>query len=85
MPTCDVFNGLFPLDAQNKIQLLSGVLLFMASLFIGFLVEKYVTCQSLAMPTRASIVLNTERVQFVLQNCEILYSVPDLYDKNSAS
>ena len=57
----------------------------MASLFIGFLVEKYVTCQSLAMPTRASIVLNTERVQFVLQNCEILHSVPDLYDKNSAS
>ena len=36
----------FPLDVQHEIQLLSGVLLFVASLFIGFLVEKYVTCQS---------------------------------------
>ena len=34
MSTCDVFNCLFPLDVQNEIQLL-----FMASLFIGFLVE----------------------------------------------
>ena len=25
VPTCDVFNGLFPLDVQNKIQLLSRV------------------------------------------------------------
>ena len=39
----DVFNRLFPLDVQKEIQLLSGV---MASLFIGFLVEKYATCQS---------------------------------------
>ena len=41
MSTCDVFNFLFPLDAQNEIQILSGVfcLIFMASLFIGFLVE----------------------------------------------
>ena len=45
--TCDVFNCLFPLDVQNEIQLLSrSLLLFMASLFIGFLVEKYVACQS---------------------------------------
>ena len=41
--TCDVFNCLFPLDVQNEIQLLSGVLLFMAS---WLMVEKYVTCQS---------------------------------------
>ena len=35
-------------DVQNEIQLLyiRSLLLFMASLFIGFLVEKYVTCQS---------------------------------------
>ena len=43
--TCDVFNCLFPLDVQNEIQLLSS-LLFMASLFIGFLVERCVACQS---------------------------------------
>ena len=43
--TCDVFNCFFPLDAQNEIQLLSS-LLFMASLFIGFLVERCVACQS---------------------------------------
>ena len=43
--TCDVFNCLFPLNVQNEIQLLSS-LLFMASLFIGFLVERCVTCQS---------------------------------------
>ena len=42
MSTCDVFNCLFPLD---EIQLLSS-LLFMASLFIGFLVERCVACQS---------------------------------------
>ena len=34
--------------------------------------------------TRASIVLNIEWVQFVLQNCEILQSVRGLYDKSSA-
>ena len=34
---------------------------------------------------RASIVLNIEWVQFVLQNCEILHSVWCLCDKNSAS
>ena len=46
MSTCDVFNCLFPLNVQNEIQLLSkSLLLFMASLFIGFLVEKYVACQ----------------------------------------
>ena len=47
--TCDVFNCLFPLDVQNEIQLLSRVFCYswlMASLFIGILVEKYVTCQS---------------------------------------
>ena len=36
-------------------------------------------------PTRTSIVLNIEWVPFVLQNCEILLSIQDLYDKNSAS
>ena len=38
----------FHWDVQNEIQLLHirSLLLFMASLFIGFLVEKYVTCQS---------------------------------------
>ena len=38
----------FHWDVQNEIQLLyiRSLLLFMASLFIGFLVEKYVTCQS---------------------------------------
>ena len=41
--TCDVFNCLFPLDVKNEIQ---SVLLFMAGLFIGFLVEKCVACQS---------------------------------------
>ena len=46
VPTCEVFNCLFPLDVQNEIQLLLRVLFFMASLFIGFLVEKYVACQS---------------------------------------
>ena len=47
MSTCDVFNCLFLLDVQNEIHLLStSPLLFMASSFIGFLVEKYVACQS---------------------------------------
>ena len=36
-------------------------------------------------PTRASIVLDIEGVQFALQNCEILHSVKGLYDKNSTS
>ena len=34
------FNRLFALNLQYKITLLSGILLFMASVFIGFLVEK---------------------------------------------
>ena len=42
MSTCDVFDCHSPLNVQNEIQLLSSLLLFMASLFIGFLVEKYV-------------------------------------------
>ena len=48
--TCDVFNCLLPLDVQNEIQLAAiksqEPLLVMASLFIGFLVEKYVACRS---------------------------------------
>ena len=36
-------------------------------------------------PTRTSIVPNIEWVPFVLQNSEILLSIQDLYDKNSAS
>ena len=36
-------------------------------------------------PTRTSIVLNIEWVQFVLQNCKILLSAQGLYDKNSAA
>ena len=48
--TCDVFNCLFALNVQNetaaiKSPLLS-LLLFMARLFIGLLVEKCVACQS---------------------------------------
>ena len=42
--TCDVFNCLLPLDWNSTV--ISSLLLFMASLFIGFLVEKYVACQS---------------------------------------
>ena len=38
--SCDVCNCLFPLNVQNAIQL------FMAGLVIGFLIEKYATCQS---------------------------------------
>ena len=45
--TCDGFNCLFPLDVQNEIQLLPGVFCYSwLVLFIGFLVEKYVACQS---------------------------------------
>ena len=36
---CEAFNCLFLMDAQNEI-------LFMAGLFIGFLVEKCAACQS---------------------------------------
>ena len=42
MSTCGVFNCLFPLDVRNEIQLLAAIrslLLFIASLFIGCLVE----------------------------------------------
>ena len=50
MSTCDVFNCLSLLNVQNEILLLSrsfkSLLLFIASLFIGVLVEKYVACQS---------------------------------------
>ena len=42
--TCDVFNCLFPLDAQNKNStVIRSLLLFMSS---WFLVEKYITGQS---------------------------------------
>ena len=45
--TCDVFNCLFPLDVKNwNTAAIKSVLLFMAGLFIGFLVEKCVACQS---------------------------------------
>ena len=45
--TCDVFNRLFPLNVQKwNSAAIKSLLLFMASLFIGFLVEKYVACQS---------------------------------------
>ena len=40
MSTCDVFNCLFPLDVQNEIAAIKSLLLSMAGLFIGFLVEK---------------------------------------------
>ena len=47
LSTCDVVNCLLPLDAQNEIHLLSGVFCYSwLVLFIGLLVEKYVTCQS---------------------------------------
>ena len=54
MPTCDVFNCLFLLDVQNEIQLLSvkSLLLFMAGLFPGFLVEERVACQNLVIRFR---------------------------------
>ena len=38
-----------------------------------------------AKEERASIVLNIEWVQFVLQNCEKLHSVRCLYDEKTAS
>ena len=45
--TCDVFNCLFPLDVQKwNVAAIKSILLFMASLFIGFLVERCVVCQS---------------------------------------
>ena len=44
--TCDFFNCLFPLDVQWNTAAIKSLLLFMAGLFIGFLVEKYVACQS---------------------------------------
>ena len=44
--TCDVFNRLFPLDVPKKAAAIKSILLFMASLFIGFLVERCVACQS---------------------------------------
>ena len=45
--TCDVFSCFFPLDVQNEIQLLPEVFCYSwLVLFIGLLVEKYVTCQS---------------------------------------
>ena len=48
MSTCDVFNCLFLLDVQNEIHsaAIRSLLLFMASFFIGFLVEKSFACQS---------------------------------------
>ena len=44
----DVFNCLFPLFVQNEFSCYqeSSVIYGQASLFIGFLVEKYVTCHS---------------------------------------
>ena len=38
-----------------------------------------------AKEARASIVLNIERMQFVLQTCEKVRFARGLYDKNSAS
>ena len=47
MSTCDVFNCLFPLNVQNEIQLLSRVFCYSWLVcLLGFLVEKYVACQS---------------------------------------
>ena len=46
VPSCDVFNCLFPLDVQNKIAAIKSLLLSMAGLFIVFLVEKCVACQN---------------------------------------
>ena len=66
MPTCDLFNCLLPLDLQNEIQLAAiksrESLLFMASLFIGFLIEKYVACQSRKSDFRLSPCLMRKRV-----------------------
>ena len=45
--TCDVFNCLFLLDVQKwNTAAIKSILLFMASFFIGFLVERCVACQS---------------------------------------
>ena len=44
--TCDVFNPLLPLDVPKKAAAIKSILLFVASLFIGFLVERCVACQS---------------------------------------
>ena len=44
--TCDALNCLFPLDVQKwNTAAITSILLFMASLFIGCLVERYVACQ----------------------------------------
>ena len=44
--TCDFFNCLFLLDVQTwNTAAIKSILLFMASLFIGFLVERCVACQ----------------------------------------
>ena len=45
--TCDVFNCFSPLDIKKwNSAAIRSLQLFMASLFIRFLVEKYVACQS---------------------------------------
>ena len=44
--TCNVFNPLLPLDVPKKAAAIKSILLFVASLFIGFLVERCVACQS---------------------------------------
>ena len=45
--TCDVFNCLFPLSVQREIQLLSRVFCYSWLVcLLGFLVEKYLACQS---------------------------------------
>ena len=45
--TCDFFNCLFLLDVQTwNTAAIKSILLFMASLFIAFLVERCVACQS---------------------------------------
>ena len=44
--TCDVFNCLFPMDIQWNTAAIKSLLLFMAGLFIQFLVEKCVACQN---------------------------------------
>ena len=47
LSTCDVFNCLFLLDVQKwNTAAIKSILLFVASLFIGFLVERCVACQS---------------------------------------
>ena len=47
LSTCDDFNCLFPLNVQNEIQLLSRLFYYSWLVcLLGFLVEKYVACQS---------------------------------------